>query len=74
MSLLCWRLWLVKCLISSTCDVSVPTNVIIGISVGSAVLFLAVLSMAGLFMVTCMCIKKKRKINGHNTGMLAKGH
>ena len=40
----------------------VPTNVIIGIGVGSAVL-----SMAGILMVTCVYIKKKRKKNGYNT-------
>ena len=47
-------------------DVSVPTNVIIVIGVGSAVL-----SMAGLLVVTCVYIRKRRKKNGYNTtGML----
>ena len=51
-------------------DVSAPTNVIIHISVAPAVL-----SMAGLLMVTfiftCMYIKRKRK---KNIGMFMKGH
>ena len=54
-------------------DVPVPTNVIIGISVASAVL-----SMAGLLVVTfivkCMYIKRKSKKNGYNIGMFTKRH
>ena len=59
--------------LSCSGDALVPTNVIIGISVASAVL-----SMVGLlvvsFIFTCMYIKKKSKKNRYNMGMFTKGH
>ena len=50
-------------------DISVPTNVIIGIGVGSTVLSMAGILMVMVIVATYVYIKRKRKKNGYTTGM-----